>query len=93
MTCDPKQALDRATEEGADRLEAEGLGFHQKVTQGFEQLARLEPQRVRLVASHPEKSATAEAVFEQLKDLFPQAAELNFQITEQLLERVREEHD
>ena len=93
LTCDPEQALGRATEEGADRLEAEGLSFHQKVMQGFEQLVRLEPQRVRMVASHPEKSATAEAVFEQVKDLFPQAAELNFQITDQLLERVREEHD
>jgi dTMP kinase len=93
LTCDPKQALERATEEGADRLEAEGLAFHQRVVQGFEQLARQDPQRVRLVASRPEKHETADVVFEQVKDLFPAAAKLDFQITDQLLERVRTEHD
>lgn len=90
---DTQEALNRAVEEGADRLEAEGLDFHERVAQGFIKIARLYPQRVRLVPSQPEKGQTAELVFDELKDLFPQVAAGDFVIDEDLLARVREEHD
>ena len=90
---DIEEALNRAIEEGADRLEAEGLDFHRKVMQGFMQVAELYPSRVRLVRSLSNKAETAEAVFAELEDLFPQVARLDFKVTEELLARVREEHD
>ncbi|MDR0347187.1 MAG: dTMP kinase [Coriobacteriales bacterium] len=90
---DPLEALNRATEEGADRLEAEGLAFHTRVLEGFEQVAAREPARVRLVRSLERKEDTAAAVFAELGDLFPQAAALDFVITTELIDRVREEHD
>jgi dTMP kinase len=93
LTHDTQEALNRAVEEGADRLEAEGLDFHRKVARGFERIAQRYPKRVRIVQNLPDKAQTAKAVFEQLKDLFPQVADDDFEITEELLERVREEHD
>ncbi|MDR3053114.1 MAG: dTMP kinase [Coriobacteriales bacterium] len=82
-------SLGRATQNGADRLEAESLDFHTKVQQGFEQLAANEPQRVRRVQSCAQKADTATAVFEQLVDLFPAVAELDFFITEELLQNIK----
>ena len=93
LTHDTKKALDRAVKEGADRLEAEGLDFHQRVMQGFIQIAERYPERVRLVPSLPGKKETAEAVFAELKDLFPLKAAHEFKISEEHLRRVRKEHD
>ena len=93
LTHDTRQALNRAVREGADRLEAEGLDFHRRVKLGFAQVAERYPERVRVVQSRPDKKDTAEAVFAELRDLFPQAAELDFAITDEQLKRVREEHD
>ncbi|MDR1422615.1 MAG: dTMP kinase [Coriobacteriales bacterium] len=91
LTHDPKTALDRAVKDGADRLEAEGLAFHEQVCEGFELIAAEEPKRVRLVASRVEKQATADAVFKELADLFPRAARHDFPIDEDLLVRIRQE--
>ncbi|MDR1712750.1 MAG: dTMP kinase [Coriobacteriales bacterium] len=88
---DPEVALSRAARDGADRLEAEGLSFHRQVYAGFEQLAAAEPQRVRLVAANEGKAETADKVFSQLADLFPQAAARDFTITDDLLEQVKRE--
>jgi len=93
LTHDTKKALDRAVKEGADRLEAEGLDFHKRVMQGFIQIAERYPERVRLVPSLPGKKETAEAVFAELRDLFPLKAAHEFKITEEHLRRVRREHD
>jgi dTMP kinase len=90
---DLRQALNRATEEGADRLEAEGLAFHARVLEGYRHIAACEPARVRLVESCEYKADTAAAVFAELADLFPQAQTLDFVITDELIDRVREEHD
>jgi len=93
LTLDTEEALKRAVKEGADRLEAEGLAFHRKVMQGFTQIAERYPERVRLVPSLAGKKETAEAVFAELKDLFPLRAAHDFIITEEHLRRVRKEHD
>jgi dTMP kinase len=90
---DPGEALDRATEEGADRLEAEGLAFHTRVLEGFVRIAEREPERVRLVQSREHRADTAEAVFAELADLFPEAAGRDFPLTEELIDQVREAHD
>jgi dTMP kinase len=67
---DAGEAFSKATESGADRLEAEGLDFQQRVHQGFAALAAAEPGRVRLVQMQDSKEATAQAIYQQLEDLF-----------------------
>ena len=49
LDMDPARSLSRATAQGADRLEAEGLGFQARVREGFLRLAAEEPERVRVV--------------------------------------------
>lgn len=51
---DPQDAYGRATREGTDRLEGEGVRFQQRVREGYRQLAEEEPDRVRVIdASGP----------------------------------------
>jgi dTMP kinase len=51
LDVDPAVGLTRATKEGADRLEAESLAFHQRVRAGFLELAAREPERYLVVAA------------------------------------------
>ena len=46
----------------ADRLDAEGLAFYQRVREGFLELARREPERFRIVDSSGDASETQAAV-------------------------------
>lgn len=46
---DPAQALARATKDGTDRLEAEGLAFQRRIRDAYLLLAEREPERVRVV--------------------------------------------
>lgn len=46
---DPREALTRATHEGTDRLEGEGMRFQREVREGYLQLASKDPERVRIV--------------------------------------------
>ncbi len=45
----PEEALCRATSEGTDRLEGEGMAFQRRVREGYQQLAQKEPDRVRVI--------------------------------------------
>lgn len=66
-----KRGLARATHRfGADRLELAGEEFHTRVNEGFLDIARQNPQRVRIVESSSRKSITSERVFAALSDLF-----------------------
>ena len=68
--------LARATHRtGADRLELAGEEFHSRVNEAFLQIARDDPERVRVVVSGGRKSSTAAAVFAELSDLFPWMAD------------------
>ena len=49
LDMDTKDALARATRGGADRLEAEGVAFQERVRQGYLDLAAAESGRVRVV--------------------------------------------
>lgn len=69
--------LVRATHRGgADRLEQEGEAFHARVNEAFMEIARRDPERVRVVVSNGSKSSTAAAVFAELADLFPWMAQV-----------------
>jgi dTMP kinase len=57
LTADPKQALERALARAhhENRFERKDLGFHQKIHQGFLELAQRFPHRCVLInADHPE---------------------------------------
>lgn len=50
LDVDARAGLERATGAGADRLEAAGNEFHERVRAGYLAIAEREPQRVRLIA-------------------------------------------
>ena len=56
LDIDPAAALARATAQGADRLEAEGLAFQRRVRKDYLALAKADPTRVRVIdaAGDPE---------------------------------------
>ena len=54
----------------ADRLERAGIAFHARVNEGFRELARRDPDRIRVIASAPRRADTARAVLRELADLF-----------------------
>ncbi len=57
--------LRRATRRlGADRLELAGTEFHQRVNEGFKQIAADHPERIHVVTSTSTKSAAARAVWD-----------------------------
>lgn len=71
-----RQTLARATHRtGADRLEQAGVDFHARVNEAFLTIARENPDRIRVVESAGKRSETSQAVFGQLKDLFPWMSE------------------
>lgn len=73
---DPARALARATQGGADRLEAAGVQFQESVRAGYLRLANSEPERVRLV----DADATPDEVYGRavtaLADVFPCLSEV-----------------
>ena len=91
LTRDVEVALKRASKNGADRLESEGIDFHTRVHEAFAALALDEPERVRVVKNQSTKAATAEFVFGELRDLFPRAADTPFEITPELLQQIKKE--
>lgn len=67
-----EEGLERAQEIAEpDRLEQEGVAFHEKVRAGFAALAAEDPARVRVVDSQGDVSETARAIAAELADLFP----------------------
>ena len=68
--------LERASHRaGADRLELAGLAFHERVNAGYFEIAKENPQRIRIVVSDQGKAETARRVFAELSDLFPWMAD------------------
>lgn len=62
-------ALSRATHEGADRLEGEGMRFQRRVHEGYAELARREPDRVRMVDAVGTVEVVHARVVEALRDV------------------------
>ncbi|MDR0459158.1 MAG: dTMP kinase [Coriobacteriales bacterium] len=85
---DLSEALFRARESGADRLEAESDDFHQRVQNGFLILAEQQAERIRLIEIAQDKRATAQAVFQAVADLFSGVPD-DFVISDELLEESR----
>ena len=64
LDMDTKDALARATRGGADRLEAEGVAFQERVRQGYLDLAAAEPGRVHVI----DATGSTEEVLGRLAD-------------------------
>ena len=69
LDVDPAIGIKRATRAGADRLEAEGSAFHERVRAGFAAIAAEEPGRVRIVDASGDRDAVSALVGAALSDL------------------------
>ena len=68
---DPHIALQRATKGGADRLEAEGLAFQERIRAAYQHLAQREQNRVRLIDAVGSVDEVYERLAKALADLLP----------------------
>lgn len=64
-----EEALSRATHEGADRLEGEGMRFQRRVREGYVRLAQEQSDRVRLVDGVGTVEVVHARVTEALRDV------------------------
>ena len=69
LDLDPALGYARATAAGADRMEAEGLAFQERVRAADLRLASEEPARVRVVDASGEKDAVTARLIAALEDL------------------------
>lgn len=69
LDLDPELGYARATAAGADRMEAEGLAFQERVRAAYLRLASEEPARVRVVDAAGEKDAVTARLIAALEDL------------------------
>lgn len=69
LDLDPARAHARATAGGADRMEAEGVAFQERVRAAYLRLAEEEPARVRVVDASGERDAVHARLVEALADL------------------------
>lgn len=68
----PSSGLSRATaHDSADRLEQESSEFHNRVHQGFLEIAKQNDHRVKVIYSSDEKAQTAKSVFNAAAEKFP----------------------
>lgn len=67
-------ALARATRDGADRMEAEGVAFQRRVREGYLRLVAEEPRRVRRVDATGTVEEVAGRLADALADLLPDLA-------------------
>jgi len=88
---DVAKGLEKARKDGADRLEAEGHEFHERVHDGFKYLAEQYPERIRIVPCRERKAETHQVVFAAVSDLFNEKASEPFEITKELLIKIKED--
>jgi dTMP kinase len=69
------QSNRRRREGAVNRLDREELEFHGRVREGYLELARLDPERFRIVRSEASSEETARHVVAALADLLPAVAE------------------
>lgn len=69
---EPEVAYARATRDGADRLEGEGLRFQEHVREGYLELAHANPERIRPIAASGTVDEVSTRLENALMDLIPQ---------------------
>ncbi len=72
LDMEPDAALIRglARKSGEDRFEDMGLGFQQRLRDGFRALTRADPKRCKLIAAEGAEEAVAERVFAAVSEAF-----------------------
>jgi len=70
LDIDPIVALARATKEGADRIEREGIEFHQKLREGYLWIASKEPKRFKVIDASGTPDEVEALVWEYFAPLF-----------------------
>lgn len=71
LELDTEIGLARARGLTTDRLQDQGIGFHEATHGGFSAIAAADPQRIRVVQTSSSFVATTLAVIRELADLFP----------------------
>jgi dTMP kinase len=74
---DPEVAWTRAIHTGADRLEAEGLAFQERVREGYRRAAELEPQRIVMLDAEGTRDEVFGRLVSALSDAIPELATLD----------------
>lgn len=74
LDMDTDAALSRATRDGADRMEAEGVAFQRRVREGYLRLVAEEPRRVRRVDAAGTVEEVTGRLADALADLLPDLA-------------------
>lgn len=74
LDMDTDAALSRATRDGADRMEAEGVAFQRRVREGYLRLVAEEPHRVRRVDAAGMVEEVTGRLADALADLLPDLA-------------------
>ena len=69
LDLEPTLAYARATAGGADRMEAEGLAFQERVRAAYLRLSAEEPDRVRVVDASGERDEVAARLLAEIGDL------------------------
>lgn len=67
----PDQARTRQAGQQADRLEKEGLSFQAKVRNGYLELARQQPERIRVIDASRSREEVMEAAVQFIRDSLP----------------------
>jgi len=73
LDIDAVLGIQRATSNGADRLEAEDIAFHERVRAGFLRIAAENPERVHVVDASGSVEDVAARIADELSDLLPAA--------------------
>jgi len=71
LDLEAKAGLDRISPQGRDRLEGEGLAFHERVREGYLRLAAQDPSRIKVISAEKEVSAVAAEMKEYVVSLLP----------------------
>ena len=66
---EPEEAFARATTDGADRLERSGILLQERVRDAYLELARREPQRVRVIDARGTVDEVTSRLVDELSDL------------------------
>lgn len=74
---DAEVAWNRATRTGADRLEAEGKAFQERVRAGYARVAELEPDRIVMVDADGTREQVFGRLIEALLPVLPELGELD----------------
>jgi dTMP kinase len=72
LDVDVADGLEQARAKGVDRLEMEGLEFHQRVREGYLAIAAQEPERFRIVPRGP-VAVVAAAVWSHVEALLAES--------------------